>query len=135
MGLNTDTTQALPVATDAELRDATYAFAQALAETPEFLAFEQAAEQLQQDVVAQQAIDAFQAKQEELRLKLMMNSVTPEERIALEQLRQAFLAERSVAAYLQAQADLTAVCQSAAGVLSQRVGLSWSACCSSGGCC
>lgn len=131
----TGTIRALPTATDAELQDGVYAFAEALAGTREFLAFEQAAEQLQQDAVAQQAIEAFQSTQQELRVKLMLNAVTPEERKELERLQEAFLAERSVQAYLQAQTELAELCQVAANALSQRVGLNWTACCSSGGCC
>lgn len=120
--------------TEAEVRIAARAFAQALAESAEFQAFEQAADRLRQDKAAQRAIEAYQTKQMSLQAMLMLNAVSAEDQAELERLRQAFLSHPTVAAYLQAQENLTAVCQAAADVLSQRIGLSFTAACGPGCC-
>ncbi len=120
--------------TEAEVRAAARAFAEALAESVEFQASEEAAERLRQDETAQRAIGAFQTKQQSLQAMLMLNAVSAEDRADLERLRQAFLSHPTVAAYLLAQENLTAVCQAAADVLSQRIGLSFAAACGPGCC-
>lgn len=71
-------------------------FAAALAETPQFINFDAAAERLSKDSAAQKAIQAFQAKQHSLQMMLRLNAVSPEDRMELERLQQAFLAEPSV---------------------------------------
>lgn len=119
---------------DTGVSDAARAFAQALAESEEFQAFEQTTERLREDEAAQKAIGAFQKKQQSLQMMLRLNAVSAEDRAELERLQQAFLAEPSVAAYLQAQENLTAVCQAAADVLTQRIGLSFTAACGPGCC-
>ncbi len=117
-----------------EARAAARAFAQALAESDEFQAFEQATDDLRQDETAQRIIQAYQAKQRSLQVSLMLEAVTIEEQAELERLRQAFLSHPTVAAYLQAQENLTAICQAAADLLSQRIGLSFTAACGPGCC-
>ena len=62
---------------DAEVQMAAHAFAQALAESAEFQAFEQASERLRQDETAQEAILAFQNKQQSLQMMLRLNAVKP----------------------------------------------------------
>ena len=120
--------------TEAEVRVAARAFAQALAESAEFQAYEQASDRLRQDKTAQRAIGAYQTKQQSLQAMLMLNAVSAKDQAELERLQQAFLSHPTVAAYLQAQEDLTAVCQAAADVLSQRIGLSFTAACGPGCC-
>lgn len=66
-------------------------FAAALAETPQFIAFEQAYESLRHDTAAQQALSAYQTKMESLRALLMLNAVGDDERAELEQLTQDYL--------------------------------------------
>ena len=119
---------------EAEVRVAARAFAEALAESAEFQAFEQTADRLRQDETAQRAIGAYQTKQQSLEAMLMLNAVSAADQAELEQLRQAFLSHPTVAAYLQAQENLTAMCQAAADVLSQRIGLSFTAACGPGCC-
>jgi len=119
---------------EAEVRVAARAFAQALAESAEFQAYEQASDRLRQDKTAQRAIGAYQTKQQSLQAMLMLNAVSAQDQVELERLRQAFLSHPTVAAYLQAQENLTAVCQAAADVLSQRIGLSFTAACGPGWC-
>ena len=119
---------------EAEARAAARAFAQALAESDEFQAFEQATDGLRQDETAQRAIEAYQTKQQSLQVSLMLGAVNAEDQAELERLRQAFLSHPTVAAYLQAQENLTAICQAAADLLSQRIGLSFTAACGPGCC-
>jgi cell fate (sporulation/competence/biofilm development) regulator YlbF (YheA/YmcA/DUF963 family) len=119
---------------EAEVRVAARAFAEALAESAEFQAFEQASDRLRQDETAQRAIGAYQTKQQSLQAMLMLKAVSAKDQAELERLRQAFLSHPTVAAYLQAQENLTAMCQAAADVLSQRIGLSFTAACGPGCC-
>ena len=124
----------LELAPPAAVRQAARDFARALAETPQFTAFDQAADRLGNDEQAQQAMQAFQTRQQSLRMMLKLNAVRAEETAELDRLREAFLAEPSVATYLQAQQDLMAVCQAAADSLSQHIGLSFAAACGPGCC-
>lgn len=119
---------------DAEVIIAAHAFAQSLVESNEFQAFEQAAERLSQDKTAQKATQAFQKKQQSLQMMLMLNAVSPEDRAELERLQKAFLNHPSVAAYLQAQEELTNLCTATANLLGERTGLSFTAACGPGGC-
>jgi hypothetical protein len=54
------------------VRQAARDFAVALAETPQFKAYEQAVDRLNHDTAVQQAIDAFQTKRESLRAMLLL---------------------------------------------------------------
>jgi cell fate (sporulation/competence/biofilm development) regulator YlbF (YheA/YmcA/DUF963 family) len=79
-------------------------------------------------------MQAYQAKQQSLQAVLMLNALSAGEQAELERLREAFLSEPSVTAYLQAEADLRAVCQTAADRLSEHVGMNFASACSSGCC-
>jgi cell fate (sporulation/competence/biofilm development) regulator YlbF (YheA/YmcA/DUF963 family) len=116
------------------VRQAARDFARVLTETPQFKAFEQANDRLNKDEQAQQVLDAFQAKQQSMRMMLMLNAASTEDKAELERLREAVLADSSVAAYLQAQEDLAAVCHAAADLLSQHIGLSFASACGPGCC-
>ena len=109
-------------------------FAAALAESPQFQAFEAATDRLNNDSIAQHAMEVFQAKQEALKAMLMLNAVSAEERAELERLRSAFMDQPSVATYFQAQADLMVICQASADWLSEAIGLNYAAACGSGYC-
>jgi cell fate (sporulation/competence/biofilm development) regulator YlbF (YheA/YmcA/DUF963 family) len=109
-------------------------FAVALAETPQFRTFEAATDRLNNDLIAQRAMEAYQTKQESLQTMLMLNAVSAEERADLEQLRLAFMNQPSVVMYFQAQADLMAICQASADWLSEAIGLNFAVACGSGCC-
>jgi cell fate (sporulation/competence/biofilm development) regulator YlbF (YheA/YmcA/DUF963 family) len=109
-------------------------FAVALAETPQFKMFEAATDRLNNDLIAQRAMEAYQTKQESLQTMLMLNAVSAEERADLEQLRLAFMNQPSVVMYFQAQADLMAICQASADWLSEAIGLNFAVACGSGCC-
>jgi cell fate (sporulation/competence/biofilm development) regulator YlbF (YheA/YmcA/DUF963 family) len=116
------------------VRQAARDFAAALAETPQFKAYEEATHRLNHDTAAQQAIDAFQAKRESLQAMLLLNAVSDADRGELQRLQNAFSSTPAVMAYAQAQADLMTICQTAADVLSQAIGLNYAAACGSGCC-
>ena len=116
------------------VRQAARDFAVALAETPQFRTYEEAAERLNQDPMAQRAIDAFQAKQQSLQALLMLNAVSEADKAELQRLQRAFSSAPAVAAYAQAQADLMAICQASADWLSEAIGLNFAAVCGSGCC-
>jgi len=126
--------QATTETEEAEMQMAAHAFAQALAESAEFQAFEQASERLRQDEPAQQIILAFQNKQQSLQMMLRLNAVSPQDQAELERLQDGFLNQPSVAAYLQAQEEVNLLCQAAANQLSERIGLSFTAACGPGCC-
>lgn len=124
----------LEIAPPTVVEQAARDFAAALAETPQFKAFEQADYRLRRDPVAQQALQAYQSKQQSLQVMLMLNALGPEEQAELERLQQAFLSEAAVAAYLQAQTEVGALCQAAVDLLSKHIGLSFAAACGPGCC-
>ncbi len=116
------------------IRQAARDFAVALAETPQFKAYEEATDCLNHDTAAQQAIDAFQAKRESLQAMLLLNAVSDADRAELQRLQNVFSSTPAVVAYAQAQADLMTICQTAADVLSRAIGLNYAAACGSGCC-
>jgi cell fate (sporulation/competence/biofilm development) regulator YlbF (YheA/YmcA/DUF963 family) len=116
------------------VRQAARDFAAALAETPQFRAYEEAVERLNHDTVAQRAIDAFQAKQESLQALIMLNALSAADKAELQRLQDAFSSAPAVIAYAQAQADLMAICQETADWLSEAIGLNYAAACGSGCC-
>lgn len=113
--------------------DAIREFAAAIDATPQFEAFEESARALHNDQAATSAIHAYQSKQRSLQMMLMLNAVSEDEKNELEQLRQAVFNNPAVMRYLQAQEHLTALCQTCAALLSERIGLEFSV--KRGGCC
>ena len=116
------------------VRQAARDFAVALSETPQFRAYEEATEHLNQDPMAQRAIDAFQAKQQSLQAMLMLNAISEADKAELQRLQRVFASTPAVVAYAQAQADLMAICQASADWLSGAIGLNYAAACGSGCC-
>lgn len=124
----------IEVASPAVVRTAARDFSTALAETPQFKAFERAYEALSHDTAAQQALSAFRDKAESLRALLMLNAVSEAERAELERLRQDYLTRASVQAYAATEAELTVLCQQAAGMISASIGLNYAASCGASCC-
>jgi cell fate (sporulation/competence/biofilm development) regulator YlbF (YheA/YmcA/DUF963 family) len=117
-----------------DIEQAVREFAMALTEAEVFQAFEEAAHNLRQDQEAQGAIRAFQEKQNSLQMMLMLNAAPPEDQQELERLRNAFVSNPTVAAYLEAQDNLTNACQAVAQLLNQSTGLHFSTACGPGCC-
>jgi len=129
-----DAANELELATPTVVRQAACDFAAALADTPQFKAYEQAAARLREDTAAQAAMQAFQRRQDEQVVLLQLNALSPTELAELQQLREAFLSEPAVVAYFHAEAMLRAMCQSLGDVLSQSIGLDFGAACRQGCC-
>jgi cell fate (sporulation/competence/biofilm development) regulator YlbF (YheA/YmcA/DUF963 family) len=109
-------------------------FSYVLANTPQFVRFEEAGARLNNDEAAQQAIQAFQRKQQSLQAAGRLNAASPEQSKDLERLRQAFMAEPSVVEYVQAQGEISALCQTVAARISNAIGLNYSAACGASCC-
>lgn len=124
----------IEVASPSVVRTAARDFAAALAETPQFKAFEQAYESLSHDAAAQQALSAYRTKAKSLRALLMLNAGSEAERAELERLKQDYLTHTIVQAYAIAEAELTVLCQQAAGMISEAIGLNYAASCGASCC-
>lgn len=119
----------IEVASPQVVKQAAHDFAAALAETPQFKAFEQAAYAFRQDHLAQQALQAFQEKQQSLRALLMLNALSTEQRDELEQLQSTLFNLAVVQDYLTAQAELASLCQVIGDMLSESIGLNYATAC------
>lgn len=104
-------------------------FAAAVAETPEFKAFEQAADRFRQDQTAQQALAAYQEKQMAWRALIMLNALSPEQKSELEHLQNTFVNHPVVQDYFKAQTELTTLCQTLGDTLSEAIGMNYAAAC------
>lgn len=124
----------IEVAPPPVVRAAARDFAATLAETLQFKAFERAYEALSHDTAAQQALSTYRDKAESLRALLRLNAVSEAERAELERLKQDYLTRASVQAYAAAEAELTALCQQAAGMISSAIGLNYAASCGASCC-
>ena len=127
-------TQTITPVIEADVDGAAKAFAAALAETPEFQAFEDAAVAFKQDRAAQGAVRLFQEKQRSLQMMQQLGMLTQDELNELERLRGAMIAQPSVRAYVEAQDELMLVCQAASRELSEVIGLDFAGACAPGCC-
>ena len=119
----------IEMASPSVVKQAARDFAAALAETPQFIAFEQAAYAFRQDQTAQQAMQAYQQQQQSLRALLMLNALNAEQRDELERLKSAFINQPVVQEYFTAQAELATLCQALGDALSESIGLNYAAAC------
>ena len=124
----------IEVASPSVVHAAARDFAAALSNTPQFKAFELAYEALNKDTVAHQALSAYQAKAKSLRAVLMLNAVGEAERADLERLKNDYMMHPTVQAYASAEAELTNLCQQAAGMISEAIGLNYAASCGASCC-
>ena len=107
----------------------------ALHESAEFAALAQADRDLAADEAAQAAMDAFQRRQDDLRIELTFRTLTDEHKAELERLQAAMFETPAVARYLAAQAALADMCRQAAAIVSGEIGIDFAANCGSSGCC
>ena len=119
----------IEIASPSVVKQAARDFAAALAETPQFKAFEQTAYAFRQNQAAQQAMQAYQQKQQSLRALLMLDALSAEQRDELERLQSAFINQPVVKEYFTAQAKLATLCQALGDVLSESIGLNFAAAC------
>jgi len=104
----------------------------ALAETPEYEAFDRAGLGLRNDKDAQGAIRVFQERQRALGWKLQMGLMSDTEREELQRLQQTMFAQPAVQAYMDAQQGLARVCSEVSEIVSDIIGLSFAASCGPG---
>jgi cell fate (sporulation/competence/biofilm development) regulator YlbF (YheA/YmcA/DUF963 family) len=124
----------IEVASPSVVRAAARDFATALSKTPQFKAFEQAYEAFNNDVAAHQSLSAYQDKARSLRAVLMLNAVSETERAELESRKNDYMTRPTVQAYAAAEAELTALCQQAAGMISAATSLNYAASCGASCC-
>jgi cell fate (sporulation/competence/biofilm development) regulator YlbF (YheA/YmcA/DUF963 family) len=105
-----------------------------LRESAEFAALVGADRDLAADEAAQAAMEAFQRRQDELRMELTFRTLTDEHKAELEHLQTVMYEVPSVAAYLRAQAALADLCRQAAAVVSAEIGIDFAANCGSSCC-
>lgn len=124
----------IEIAPPSVVRSAARDFAAALAETPQYQAFEQAAERFRQDQAAQQAMEAYREKQMDWRPLQMLNALSAEQAAELESLKNAFVDRPVVQEYFKAQTELASLCQTLGDALSDSIGLNYAAACGVGCC-
>ena len=123
-------------AAEAEALTAAGTFGAALRASPEFTALLAAENVLSVDVEANAAIEAFGARQAQLRPEIMMRVLDEAQRADLEGLQKAMVAVPSVATYVAATAAFQAICRETAAVVTAQIGIDFAANCrSGGGCC
>ena len=124
----------IEIAAPSVVRQAARDFAAALAETPQFKAFEQSAYVFRQNQAAQLALQAYQQKQQSLRALLMLNALSAEQHDELERLESAFINQPVVQKYFTAQAELATLCLALGDALSESIGLNYAAACGASCC-
>lgn len=125
----------LEVAPRSVVMEAARQFAGVLVNTPQYKGFEQAYHSFSQDEGAQSALREFQKKQSSLKMMLMLNAVSEEDRQELQRLQEQFYQQPSVLHYSKAQEDLIVICQELGDILSEAIGLDYASSCRTGGCC
>jgi cell fate (sporulation/competence/biofilm development) regulator YlbF (YheA/YmcA/DUF963 family) len=121
---------ASPLVVSSAARD----FAAALAETPQFKAFEQAYEALNNETAAHQALSTYQTKAQSLCAMLMLNAVSEVDSAELKRLKNDYVTRPAVQAYAEAEAELTLLCQQAVGMISAATGLNYAVACGASCC-
>ncbi len=111
------------------VREAATAFAQALADTPEFRAFEESYHVFKHDRAAQEAVRRFEDKQRSLQMMQQLGVVEPSEREELNRLQEAMMREPKIRAYIEAQDELMLLCQAAVKEMSETIGLDFAGAC------
>jgi len=115
-----------------EAAGAARGFAEVLKKTPEYIAFDSARTALLHDRAAQQAIQAYQKKQQELSWRWQVGLVEESERQAVEALYEAMMSEPAVKAYVEAQSRLGSLCREVRDLIARETGLDLSAACGPG---
>lgn len=110
-------------------------FTEALAESPQFVAFEESYQAFRNDQQLQLAYQALQKKQESLRMMMMLNAVDDNERQDLKVLEDQFYSQETVRSYIKAQENLVSLCQEIGDILSEAIALDFGVSCRIGGCC
>lgn len=116
-----------------DVRQALVDYANALTETPEYQHYEETMMVLRNSLEAQQVIAAYQQKQRDLQVALMLNMLNEDDRDELSRLQKAMMTHPVIAAHLEAQATFSRICQESAAIISEYLGLPFAV--SSRSCC
>ncbi|OGO64559.1 MAG: hypothetical protein A2029_16055 [Chloroflexi bacterium RBG_19FT_COMBO_47_9] len=127
--MNDQVNEDIEIASSSIVKQSARDFAAAIAETPQFKAFEQAAYAFRNDQAAQQAMQALQQKQQSLRPLMQLNALNNIQREELLELQSAFTSQPVVQEYFSAQVELTTLCQALGDELSGAIGLNYAAAC------
>lgn len=111
------------------------AFGEALKASPEFAAVLAADAAIAQDPAANAAIAAFDRLQQSLRAEITMGVLQDSQRAELARCQQDMYDVPSVAAYVAATEAFQAACQATSSIVSEIIGIDFSANSRSGGCC
>ncbi len=112
-----------------KVHEAATAFAQVLADTPEFRAFEESYHAFKHDGAAQEAVRLFQEKQGSLQMMQQLGVIEPKERDELNRLHAVMMNEPKVRAYVEAQDELMLLCQALVREMSEAIGLDFAGAC------
>lgn len=116
-----------------DVRQALVDYANALTETPEYQRYEETTMALRNSLEAQAVIAAFQQKQRDLQVALMLNMLNEDDRDELLRLQNAMMTHPVIVAHLEAQEAFSHICQESAAIISGHLGLPFAA--RSGSCC
>lgn len=112
------------------------ALGRALGESPEFQRFEAAYEAFRADEAARRRLEDFQSRQQRLRMAALWGGADEHAQKQLEREWQSISKMPSLAGYLRAQEQLTALLREVITKISAEIGVDYGAACSpSGGCC
>jgi cell fate (sporulation/competence/biofilm development) regulator YlbF (YheA/YmcA/DUF963 family) len=112
------------------------ALARAVGESLSFKAFEAAQEALMADGEVHRRLQAFQRRQQEVRVARAWGGADPAEDAALEEEWRTLSRTATLQAHLRAQEQLTDALRMVAGIISRDIGIDYGAACSpAGGCC
>lgn len=117
------------VTLEQQVREAATTFAHALADTPQFRAFEEGYHAYKHDRAAQEAASRFEDKQRSLQMMQQLGVVEPSERDELNRLREAMMSEPKIRAYVEAQDELMLLCQAVVKEMSETIGLDFAGAC------
>ena len=117
---------------DAEVFRAAREFARLLADSPQFQRLERGQQQLSQDQAATKAVTDFEEAQERVGWLVQQGIAGARDRALLARLEQAMLTHETVRSYLDAQREFARLCQSAAYLVSSRIGMNLVGGCSCG---
>jgi len=101
-------------------------FAEALASSPEFKAFNKAREQMMRDEVAQRMLQEFQRRQQSLQIAQMTGySVSVEEINSLREYQRKLLQHPTIKKFFEAQQEVGQLIQTTSNIISQKIGMNY----------
>jgi len=101
-------------------------FAEALASSPEFRAFNKAREQMMRDEVAQRMLQEFQRRQQSLQIAQMTGySVSMEQINSLREYQRKMLQHPTIKKLFEAQQEVSQLIEITSSIISQKIGMNY----------